>query len=360
MKGFLVVLPAIVVSWFAKHYANNDPTLSASCSPYFWSQVDCFPNGWLQRPSQKACILSSAVLLLAGGWQILQLEMRGEERPKLKTDGQTAKASFMQICSVALPVYATLKIGGFLVAVALSLAMAAGVPTKIITGKITTNSLQEQFRQRRVSAILLAGVIVLAFLGLNQTWDHHPFSGNMALFLSVFTIRPPFSEGEVSRSAIAGADNAVLGVFSGAVLAVLAIVLSIIGGGAGFGVLDILYTIFVASIIAFSFILAPPSTSLRSAEKSGLAVGLGCSAILCAARPGDSIYVAYLLRAVIAAMSFFAARYDDRQMRHDDHDHVQTGVSKMTELVLAYSEPYTLLHSIVKERDSRRIFYFMW
>ena len=352
--------------------------------------MDCFPDGWIQRAGQKALFLSSVTLILTGGWHTLKLQKEGEDisrtfKTKIdRMDGKMAKESFLQILSVALPIYATLKIGGFLVAFALSLAMASGVPAKI-TGKMV-NSLQEHLRRRRFSAILLTTVLVLSFLGLNQTWDHRPSSGIMALLLSVFTIRPPvpepqqspesvlgtpadgsLSNGSVSAqdkrsgtSRIAGPDNAVLAVLSGAVLAIVAILISLWNGNFTFGIGDLFYTVFISGIVAMSYIFAPAS-SLQSPEKYGLVVGVGASVLLCAIRPGDSHFMTYLIRICIATMSVFTSRYDDWQLRvSHEHGHSHQGYSKVTELVLSYSEPYTLLYSIVKERDSRRIFYFMW
>ncbi len=51
---------------------------------------------------------------------------------------------------------------------------------------------------------------------------------------------------------------------------------------------------------------------------------------------------------------------DEHGHKHDDHHHSHgVGYSKFTALLLPYTSRWPLIHAIMTEKDSRRIFYFM-
>ncbi|TQB72763.1 putative zinc transporter msc2 [Monascus purpureus] len=367
IRGFLVTLPSIAISWFAKYYgqsntstaANYESDIASTCSSNNWSQSGCLRSE-IRRLEQKACILTSATLLFTGGWQILKLQRQNLSFPaafrtKLsQLDAKTAGALFLQICSVGLPIYAALKVGGFLVAFALSLALASGIPT--MSRSNVARSFQARIMEKKWSVMSLAGAIVLSFLSLDGSWDNMALVGYVALLISVFALRPPFpgSQGPAAPesvlsllskgldssaspshqrkisnsnfSPIIGPENAVLSVLSGGLLAIAVAVVSIIHGEVLFGVRDLVSVLSTAGAITLSLVCMP-SARLQSSQKLGLAVGTGASVFLCAVRPGNNIP-------------------DSTTSRPD-----------LRKVIII--EPYPLLHSIIREKDSRRIFYFM-
>lgn len=378
-----MTLPWIAISWFAWKYfewgtfaATDDYLKSAS------------PSG-LGQVTLKACILTSTTLLMTGCWQVLQLDMQDgrfmnlliQKSPQFHAN--TIRRSFLQICSVGLPVYACLKVGGFLVSFFFSLAFASGIST------IREGGFKGQLKSKKLTLSMLASVILIDSLSPNSSWDQNPVMSYMALLLSAFIIRPPFfglqgssiSEPVLDLSSkdpgfgtssyqrklsssnsasIAGQDNAVLAIFSGLFLATVTI-FSISLDTFSFGLLDVLFVFLVAGIYSFSLLFSQPST-LRSPQKIGLAVGTA-TGLLCAVAPGTSFPKTISFRGIIAVLSFMAAKFDNSNSRHGhdhQHDRPSRRPSQVSKFIIALSEPYPMLHSILREKDSRRIFYFMW
>ena len=298
--------------------------------------------------------------------------------------GSIASAVFVRACSIGLPIYAGLKTSGFLVAFALSLTFASGIPT------ISSSSPRERVDQKRATVGLLLSIVLLSFLGLNAALDQAPFSGYMALLISVFVIRPPFpvehpgstsevglglstrdplSDKKLQRmdpSSEDSLENASVNILAGLLLALLTMIIS---GSPSSSGLELLYFGVTAGSYGIS-LLYSSSSGLRSPQKIGHVAGTSAAALLCAPPLQDDIWVPYVARTTLAAASFLAARFDDRSLRlaahsqnhhnhHHHHSHSHTEPSKVTKMVLRMCESYPLLHSIVKENDSRRIFYFM-
>jgi zinc transporter 5/7 len=291
------------------------------------------------------------------------------------------------MCSIGLPIYASLKVGGFLVAFALLLSTASGVPN-LVQAELRGSS-SEKYSQKVLTIALLASVMILSFFGLNQPWDSAPFMGYLALLTSVFVISPPFPslrhQGPIpepglvaesiskaksagNRSAIVVTTDAPLALVSGVFLLFLGIIVS---RGLPFQLSELLYILVPAVLLAISLMVSFP-TGLRSPDKHGLAVCTGAAAILCSPHVRDEILPVYAARCILAVVSFFASRMDDSHLRLDahsrnhthnhaaSHSHVSESTTRITKWVIRRSEPYPLLYSIVKEKDSRSIFYFMW
>ncbi|KAL4911755.1 cation efflux family-domain-containing protein [Aspergillus aurantiobrunneus] len=376
VAGFTVALPWIAVSWFYEHYAQ-------------WTRPE--PNstssvGNLDRILSRTFGLTAATLVLYGGFALVRLSQRvGCESamriPRL--DSTTGTSAFSQICSIALPIYATLKVGGFHVAFSLAIAIGSGLPTLI---RDRTSASNEKGRQsfKKLTTALILTVIVLSFFGMNALWDSSAFLGYTALLASVFLIRPPFpaasnsSHGSGSGLGISipGRPNGLaqtlpepdnssrdpmIAALSGLVLGFLTLLVT---RGFSFGASDNMYLLAVAGSLA-ACLMYLDTSNIYSPRKIGVAVATGSAALFCSPPTRDDIYIVYILRILIATASFFAASFDDKRSGSDEnahnhhHAHSTSDSSQATKLILRYSEPYPLLYSILKERDSRRIFYFM-
>lgn len=302
---------------------------------------------------------------------------------------KTAQLALQQVFSVGLPIYAALKVGGFLVAFALLLATASGLPNVIATA--SQNGPSERYTKKVFTIALLLTVVLLSFLGMNQPWGSSPFMGYAALLTSVFVIPPPFptvrrqgpipepglvaesvaqqsKASNASQSSVIITTDAPLALITGASLAGLTLIAS---RGLPLRTQEVLYLFPAAISFAASLMIWLPS-GLRSGDKVGLAVSTATTALLCSPHIKDDFLFIYAARGLLAAASFFAARTDDSQLRLDAHTHTHahnhhghsshgsTETTRITKWLLHRSEEYPLLHSILKEKDSRSIFYFMW
>lgn len=298
-------------------------------------------------------------------------------------NASVASAAFVRACSIGLPIYAGLKVGGFLVAFTLSLVLASGLPT------ISPSKAHEQFGQKKLTLALLTTVVLFSYFGLSTTLDPEPFMGYVALLVGIFVIRPPFGVDHSGSAPAIGlglstgqdplfpkklpetssSEDAMVNILSGLVLALATVIVS---GFPSPDMVDLFY--FGATTTSFAVsLLYSTASALRSPHKFGHVFGTGAAALLCSPELYGDLFVPYLARSTLAAVSFLAARFDDRHLRlgehshnhhhqhhlHHSHSHSHSNPSKVTKMILRLCEPYPLLHSILKERDSRRIFYFM-
>ncbi|KAJ5758327.1 uncharacterized protein N7511_007021 [Penicillium nucicola] len=378
LTGALIVLPWIVLSWYNRKSAQapgSIPTDTAKVT---------IPIASVGQVGQKTCILTALVLVLFGCGQILRLHLRKTRSLEVSSikfpavNAKTVQTSLAQTLSVALPIFAALKIGGFLVAFALLLATASGLPTVI------TRS-QERYSKKKMSLALFTLVTVSSFLGLNYPWDPSPFLGYVALLASILILAPPFPSlrqdgpipepglaalqgkpSDMTHSSVVVTTDAPLAVISGSCLGLFTLVFT---RGISFDTLDAVYIFVSAGLFAVS-LMASMSKGLRSSSKTGLAICAGAAALLCSPHMQDDLIVLYAARGILATASVLASRMDDSHLHSDSHAHNHTShghshshatveASRVSKWLLHKSEPYPLLHSILKEKDSRSIFYFM-
>jgi zinc transporter 5/7 len=304
--------------------------------------------------------------------------------PNLRAD--IAGVALARICSIALPIYAALEVNGFLVALGLLLAAASGLPA-LAKGRAAGNDAREKLGHKKFTVALILTILVLSFFGWIGSHGSKSYFGYLSLLLSVFVIPPQFADvgkSDSSRgpgfgvSASSKLDSSVYW-NSGSLSVVspddgmLTLILGLVAGLAGFvlfgipslSALDAMYLLATAGSYATSLLFSNPPT-LRSPHKWGLATGNAAAGFLSSPPVAADNWVVYALRCTLAAVSFFAARFDDRRLRlerhshhHHHHGHSAAPASRVSKVLLCYSEPYPLLYSILKERDSRRIFYFM-
>ncbi|KAJ5174203.1 uncharacterized protein N7482_000080 [Penicillium canariense] len=387
LTGALIALPWIALSWYLRKCAQGETSgtqATASTGTIAIGQV-----------GQKACFLTATILLVFGCCQIARVNYQqgGPIRySSIKFPAATPKtvqAALMQVCSVGLPIYAALKLGGFLVAFALLLTAASGLPN--VVGTELRSGPSERYSKKTFTIASLGGVVLLSLVGMNQPWDASPLMGYAALLISVFVISPPFpalrrqgpisepglvaesmaQRGKVhaaSQSSVVVTTDAPLALITGASLAGLTLLFS---RGLPFAISDLIYLLPSVGLFAASLMMSFPS-GLRSSNKVGLAACTGAAALLCSPHIKDDFLVVYASRGILVAVSFFAARMDDSHLRldahshthahhshHHGHSHGTAELSRVTKWLLHRSEKYPLLHSILKEKDSRSIFYFM-
>ncbi|KAI2894382.1 hypothetical protein CBS11852_4876 [Aspergillus niger] len=383
LSGLLLSLPWIILSWYHQQHALWQTTFSTSDE----TAASSLGSELLEQAASKTSMLTAVTMIVYGCGQLFRSIQRGGSDSEVtlpRMSSSAASAALLRVSSVALPIYATLKVGGFLVACGLLLPVASGLPT-VVQGYGLHSSAQSRLSQKKVTAMLLVTIIALSLWGMNATRDPHPYLGYVSLLTSVFVLRLPFSgtpsvsadldyltsNGAVSQkqstkqdSGKLSSSDSILAVLSGIILALVTVVVS---GNVSLKASNMMYQLAAAGALAISLIFVSPS-HLRSPQKIGLMIGVGAAALLSSPPLQEKVHLAYVPRAIATAASFLAARFDDRQLRlsqhshtHNHHHHAHSGAdaTKITRLIIQYSEPYPLLYSILKESDSRRIFYFM-
>ncbi|GES59623.1 CDF zinc ion transporter [Aspergillus terreus] len=374
--SLLLALPWTALSWYYKHHA--DAALSHTTAPEEGSSV--LSTQHVDGIASRTCALTALTMIIFGIGQMLRTGGSAVvASPKVDVD--IAKGALLRALSIALPIYATLKVGGFLVAFTMLLAMASGVPT--ITQPSMPASGQPQFSQKKLTVGFIVTVIVLNYLGLSASMEPRPLIGYVGLLCSIFLVRPPFSGQTPSSIAVPGLGisgpgistpqqksssmaSPVISSEESVVIAFVGLLLGIatfIFGGISVGASHALHLLSVAGAVAACLTYVVP-TDIRSPQKLGMAISTGGAALLCAPPLQSGVQVTYLFRCMLSAIGFFVARFDDSHLRfgahtHTQHSHHDGDASRVSKLIIRYSEPYPLLYSIVKESDSRKIFYFM-
>lgn len=317
--------------------------------------------------------------------------------------------------TVGLPFYATSTLGGVRVGLVMLVALASNImvieeeaadfkDTKVFKRLLG-------YRWWTIGAILLQ--LVSDYTGLtNSSAAADIMLGYVALGVSIFVLPPSFRSSrpkvslvtssplasESSTSAvlttpwetppqldskpaptisplICSPEDVNLTLWSGTVLGILSVAISLVFGlNAGVGSPTQLAWSLLCSFAAALALTITEPRSLRNNKRLGLVVGPLISCFLFTKVHSDPwSSVAY--QSVLVAISFVATSLDtpnsQSNLSHSDHGHQQkhsvklhssehAQMSRFSEFVIHRIQHWPLLHSILAEKDSRRIFYFMW
>lgn len=313
----------------------------------------------------------------------------------LLRDVSRLKQTLSNIAGVLLPFYATMQIGGAKTALVLLTAIAAGLgATDHKPGKHTRgDDLKRTLRTRRTTfAVLLLGTIVDVLV-----WGHPACAmfGYGALFISIFAAPPPLptagwslitgstahnssaraSLPKPSSPLISTPEDTLLTCISGVGLMVVTLLCSVLASSSSsFSQHTIFFTaLSVASATALVFFSLP--AALRSHQYVGLHLGGILIITFTGWQTWPELYhiaftgLSYILYACGVAWDTRASHAHSHAHAHDhthaghSHDHkhehhLHANPSKLSEFLIARTTPGSILHSIMIERDSRRIAYF--
>lgn len=320
--------------------------------------------------------------------------------------------------TVGLPFYATSKLGGARVALVMLVALASNImtieeETTDLTRAKGWSRLLTQRRWTLVSILLqfasdLTGFtnssavveIMLGYITLGMTvFVLPPCFLSSRPKVSVVTSTAPASESKTSAvlatpweeppqledkpskvlrlsPMISSPEDVNLTFYSGLVLGVLSII-GFVFSGPSAGTMSeywLAWSLLTTFATALALITADPR-SLRGNKKSGLVLGSLLSSfaltMLCSEAWSSLAY-----QSLFVGLSFAATKVDTHKAfsisSHSDHhqhhhhqpmklnipEHAQ--MSRLSEFVIQHVPHWPLLHSILAEKDSRRIFYFMW
>jgi zinc transporter 5/7 len=376
--------------------------------------VEALPRG---SRLLHACTLTSTTLILVG----LISKIRSSTQQPLdrrKSFGNTEKAGgtldalwgigsvwriITNVLGMVLPFYATMQLGGARTGLLLLVAVSAGLGgLDLKPGKHTLwDALKRTFRTRKATC---ATVVLTMLLDVFfSTASSAALLGYFALTTSIVAMPPPLPtagwslvtgfKGQNESWSTQGSARLSLPKPSSPLINTPEDTLLTLGSGIVLMVITVLYSILfsttpsasnhamvfsvlsVASATALIYFALP--SALRTQKKAGL--GFGC--ILVAAFAfweQQTSWQTNVLFPLICALAFGAITFDTRapaisqthshdhshsghkqSHAHHDHDHHLHGNhSRLSALLISSCTPGSILHSILIEKDSRRIAYF--
>lgn len=368
------------------------------------------------------CALTSVILLLVGlagkarGTKH-SLDRRkdslgydgGEQKPSDYTFVDTVRQISIRILSVGLPFYAAGFLGGERVAISLLIAAAGDfgrirARTTGLTGLRDWSQLLVQRKWTLAALVLQIFSDIFGFTGTSG--GRSQMLGYLALLTSMFAMPLPFPviepKGSMVASSMASASDRKPSVaasweaptapmdslrgagecsfisskkdvtltFTASTLAAVFSVfaLKIPNQTTALSFAFLFWGLVASLVAAFGLVCALPKT-IETERKFSLALGLLFAVGLQQVLSLESLY-AFLSQIALIGCAWIALSTDirlittvkkhrgggDSLLRH----HSQESHSKITGFLLSVFHDWTLIHSILLEKDSRRIFYFMW
>jgi zinc transporter 5/7 len=318
------------------------------------------------------------------------------------SDVYTLKQTLGNIVGVLLPFFATMQIGGAKTALVLLTAIAAGLgATDHRPGKHTHwDDMKRTMRTRRTTfAVLLVGTVVDVF-----AWGHPACAmlGYGALFTSIFAAPPPLPTagwslitGSQPHDSYTGKGSAraSLPKPSSPLITTPETTLLTCISGIGLMAITLLYSTFVPSItstsqhtIIFTALSVASATalvffSLPAALRSHQYIGLHLGGLLVIAftawQTAPEWYhilftgLSYILYASGVSWDTraphahshahghaHAGHGHSHAHEHGHEHHLHANPSRISAFLIARTTPGSIIHSVMIERDSRRIAYF--
>ena len=327
----------------------------------------------------------------------------------------TARRVAARILTVGLPFYATSKLGGLRVATVILVALASDTMTTegksrdLSTTRGWTRLLK--FRRWTIVSILIQVLCDLTG-GTNRLTSVDVCLGYMALALAIFALPPSFPSSKPKASSVTSsapasesststvlttpwetppavdtkkviaaavspmiytAEDIDLTLYSGALLGIFSLLLFIATGpSAGATSRNVQLTWgLLSACAAASALITTEIKSLRSRGALGFVLGSLGSCLLLSKLHDDS-WRGFAYQSLLIGLSFvgkFLDTHPASPISHSTHIHQHHAKLKAAEngqysrfsgVMLHNVQRWPLLHSIIAEKDSRRIFYFMW
>ena len=341
----------------------------------------------------EACQLASGTLLLVGILAKIRAPERVLDRRKdgntprqarIALDAPTLQSVAIRTMSVGFPFYAAMKLGGMRTGLVLLAAVAANLTCFDSAPKLSPSQWLNQAMKRKLTmaAILLSILFDVAGFTIHTSISDL-FLGYVALAISVVLVHPPLptSSGRSSSqtttwtaSPLTSSKGDVnLTLIAGGALSLVTVFTSVAQSKSLFMPKSVFFSTLSIATATAANCFAQPAT-LRNTTKAGLALGClvtASSAFLFS----PSLWPGTICNGGLSALAFAGVMFDtssplssgpDHTHDHANnvntrHDHHADGeYSPFTRLVLSKCEPGSLIHSIVIEKDSRRIAYFTW
>ncbi len=330
---------------------------------------------------------------------------------------QIARRIAARFLTVGLPFYATSKLGGARVALIMLIALASNIITigEGITDPRRAKGWSRLRTQRRWTLVSILAQFISDLTGFtNSSAAFEVVLGYITLGMAVFVLPPcflssrprvsvvtsaaPASEAQTSAvlatpwetppqledksskvirisPMICSPEDVNLTFYSGLVLGVLSIIIYVFSGPSAGTASEYQLAWSLLSIFAATLALTTADPrSLQGNKKFGLVLGSLISSIVLTTLCSEA-WSSLAYQSLFIVISFAATKLDTHtafsvpsHSDHHQHHHPPTKLnipehaqmSRFSELVIQHIPHWPLLHSILAEKDSRRIFYFMW
>lgn len=321
----------------------------------------------------------------------------GIKKPNLSPSALKAMTTWA--LGIGLPYFAALQLGGLRTGLMLLLAHSADLPRSV--RRLGSLSLLQVLGPHKFSCAAIALSILADAFGLTAGVPKRQlFSGYLALFTSILLLPSPLSESKrgvnsvpatpikalFSRSwmtppstpsprilspLLSSTEIGVQVFLAGSMMLTITIIASITFSTAlplSYNTL-LLFCSTIASAAGLTY-FGQPST-LQTHGKFGVAAGCAVVVVFDCIHHWSSWKIPIIcsiwpswayLAALFDSVDITTFKFHDRDERlqplapHGDHAHP----SKLTTFLLSFTTPGSIMHNILIERDSRRIFYFAW
>ncbi|KAF2457474.1 cation efflux family-domain-containing protein [Lineolata rhizophorae] len=362
----------------------------------------------LGSPLLRACSLSSGTLLMVG----ILAKIRASERSRERSNGlegtlnigkhirdslsQNALSNVLhRMLSIGLPYYAAMQLGGVRAGLILLVAVAAGFTSRP-PGRSFTNAVAASLYAMKATYASIFLGLCLDLLGLSSNASVHSiFLGYLALIMVIVALPPPMAcfhsapflvdssapttpnDSPVSgrrRQSFSFAspltmtpEDSTTTLVAGFTLSMITVILSVLSSThSPLSTSAVTFsTLSMASAAAAAFFSQP--FSLRPQRIYG--IGLGCTVTAFSGFVFSGVWVIPITQAFLSVLSWAAHFFDTSRSTRSKPKRAQTyttghahplhgNYSILTKTLLRYVEPGTIVHSILIEKDSRRIAYF--
>lgn len=327
----------------------------------------------------------------------------------------TARRVVGRVLTVGLPFYAVSKLGGLRVATVILNASASHIIAQDeVTDLTKLKSWNRLLTHRRWTLLAILSQMVCDLTGVTSKFTLGGIcSGYLALALAVFVLPPSFPSFKAKNSVVTSAapnselrTSAVLATpwetpppleSTPATVSMISPMISTIEdldltlwSGAGMGLLTLItfycsgsnagitvpyqsLSIVLSSCAAALALTTTRPKSLRINKGLGSLLGSLLSLFFLKAFEGN-YWSPFVYQSAIIGISFLALQFDTHRAisstsrsEHHDHHHPTKSqadenarMSRFSDLLFRNTRGWPLLQSILAEKDSRRIFYFMW
>ncbi|TLD35374.1 hypothetical protein E2P81_ATG11493 [Venturia nashicola] len=358
---------------------------------------------------QHTCTLSAAVLLLVGILARIQTSNQNLDRRKKNEGGSSFTHSLMQfgtwraivarMLSIALPYYASLQLGGLRTAMNLGLVILSGLTSAVQSNQISKGygGIVGAIRSQKFTC---ASVLLFAcsdLSGMTSSADMRSLaSGYLALVLSAlaFPISLPILSERPNILARTASnpkgysistppptprlDSNGTTTTGSSIFASRAEANSTLVAGVGLG----LYSIALQSLSSRSVLSSKTLLFSALSLASGVCMICFVRPIASQAKGQPALSTAIILTSVFGVFQFYGMemspyaywtfgafgwfailldgteRFGSKVVQHKEHDHKPAHSSLFTMFLLKFCSPGSVMDTILRERDSRRIAYF--
>lgn len=332
-----------------------------------------------------ACATAAIALLSLGIYRSLlghrQEDFPGKDKPRHASI--SARTVATTAVSVLLPFYAACLLNIGRVAIVLLVILSLGLPGLIqsaLANKISQLPIALLLKHK-FTALLVLILVVSDMSGMSSTSKlSNTVWGYATLLLAIPLLQPGLPVNSLlnqvngpasmlTKLSTAGPTAALTDLLAGGSLAAVALFASVVSREESLS-LSTFFVIAVIGVVGALATVSSRSLALQGADKASLASGLGAALTLTAVTSGfqSTQFISLLF---FSSLGYVAVSMDSGTgfspfRRHDHHPdggtvkEKQKPPSRITIWLMGVCERWSLVHSILKERDSRRIFYFMW